>query len=124
MKKFFFASLIITATCCQVANGQEKEPGVKDRSTIPSNVVPDWQSNYQQEMARDYIRRRAQEKTAARQARIEGMKWLGHSPARPVVSTTPFTSSAPSWVSGAPLSYWGPGFWPSIGHVQSPSWFP
>ena len=124
MKKFIFICLAITATCFQSVNGQEKEPSVKDRSTMHNSAVPDWQSNYQQEMARDYIRRRAQEKTAARQARIEGMKWLGHSPSRPVVSTTPFTSSAPSWVSAAPLSYWGPGFWPSIGHSPSFGWTP
>lgn len=124
MKKLLVTLAVVMANCASTTHAQNKEPSVKERSTIDTNAIPDWQSNYQQELARDYIRRRAQEKTAARQARIEGMKWLGHSPARPVISTTPFMSSAPAWVSAAPVGYWGPAFWPTRGHVHSPGWFP
>ena len=124
MKKLIITLFVVTATCTSAINAQDKKPEEKNSSTIVTSNVPDWQSNYQKEIARDYVRRRAQERTAARQARIEGMKWLGHSPSRPVVSTTPFMSSVPSWVSVSPQSYWGPGMYPTIGHVHSPTWVP
>jgi hypothetical protein len=110
------ALVILGANCIAFANGQDREPGDPQSPALVTNSVPDWQSRYQEETARDYIRRRAQEKTAARQARIEGMRWLGHSPARPVVSTTPFMSRVPSWVGASPTSYWGSPFWPVRGY--------
>lgn len=115
MKKLLTAVALTIALGSTPVSAQEKGEAVP-RPPVVNQAVPDWQSTYQQEAARDYIRRRAQEKSAARQARIEGMKWLGHSPLRPVVSTTPFMSSVPSWVPVTPTGYWGPNLWPSHGH--------
>jgi hypothetical protein len=124
MKKLVLTlSVICCALCPITAMAQDKGPGVENRSPA-GNSGPDWQSSYQEELARDYIRRRAQERTAARQARIEGLKWLGYSPARPIVSATPFMSSPPTWASVAPTGYWGPVFWPTLRHGHTPGWLP
>jgi hypothetical protein len=121
MKKLLLMLAVIGCGYCNEANSQEKGTA-KER---PANTsAPDWQQSYQQESAREYIRRRAQDKTAARQARIEGMKWLGHSPARPVVSTTPFMGRAPSWAGVSYTGYWGPGLYPVRAPGYSPSWLP
>lgn len=121
MKKLLFILAVVGCTYCGPVSAQEKPTPAKDR---PANTsAPDFQS-YQQESAREYIRRRAQDKTAARQARIEGMKWLGHSPARPAVSATPFMSRVPSWVGVSYSGYWGSGLWPLHSPVYSPSWIP
>ena len=122
MKKLLFVLAVVSCLSLS-ASGQEKGAPAKERASAAYTPPPDWQSMYQHESAKDYIRRRAQEKTAARQARIEGMKWLGHSPARPVVSTTPFMSRVPMWVSYAPTGYWGPGVWTGR-PIYSPAWLP
>jgi hypothetical protein len=70
-----------------------------------------WSSSYQQETARDYIRRRAQEKAEARQARIEGMRWLGYSPLRPTVNAVPYTSHLPAWTPFGVGAYWYQPYW-------------
>jgi hypothetical protein len=114
MKKLLLGITLALLASAVVVQAQEPDKTVKDRSTIVTNAVPDWQSGYQEELAREYIRRRAQERSAARQARIEGMKWLGHSPSRPLVSATPFMSSPPTWVGVAPAPYWG---WPRVGYT-------
>jgi hypothetical protein len=125
MKKLLFVLVAVSWMCTVTANAQEKATVKKELPAVGTAApTPHWQANYQEESARDYIRRRAQAKTAARQARIEGMKWLGHSPARPVVSTTPFMSSVPSWVSVAPIGYWGPTYWPGRMHAHSAEWLP
>lgn len=119
MKKLLFILALVGCSYCGPVTAQEKPTPTKER---PANTsAPDWQQSYQQESAREYIRRRAQDKTAARQARIEGMKWLGHSPARPVVSATPAMSRVPSWVGVSYSGYWGPGLHSPI---YSPGWLP
>jgi hypothetical protein len=82
-----------------------------------------WTTN-RKEMAREYIRVRAQEKAEARTARIEGMRALGFSPQRPTVNATPFTSHPPTW---AVSSHWGYPFGNSIWYhswYAAPNMFP
>lgn len=110
MKKLVFSCFVLALMVSSQAIGQEPVAPAP-RPEAAENRIPDWQPSYQSETARDYIRKRAQEKTAARQARIEGMKWMGYSPSRPSVSSTPFMSSPPRWVAVSPQAYWGPGFW-------------
>ena len=81
---------------------QERAPRNVDKDNIPvspsaSDARRDWSDPYRLESGRVYLQRRAQEQTAAREARIEGMRWLGYSPLRPTASGTPFMSHAPTW---------------------------
>lgn len=58
------------------------------------------------------VRRAAEQRAAARDARIEARKWFGYSNARPVASHTPFTNwSGPQWAGNGHdrWHWWGTG---------------
>ena len=115
--------LLFVATLVLVAPVSAQEPvAVPARPAGAETRQPDWQAHSRDITAHEYIQRRAQEKTAARQARIEGMKWIGYSPSRPVVSGTPFMSTAPRWVAVSPRAYWSPAFWSVRPYVGPSAW--
>jgi hypothetical protein len=122
MKKLLLTLLVAISAGASSLAAQEPVQGTVGQTSLINNSTRDWQSTYQEESARDYIRRRAQEQSAARRARIEGMKWVGHSPSRPMVSATPFMSNPHRWVGVTPTGYWGPGFWSTRGMSYSPVW--
>jgi len=69
----------------------------------PNQVTPEFYL-YMQELRRhddpkQAIRRKAEAKTAARDARIAAMKWYGMSNARPQANPVPFMSTySPTWI--------------------------
>jgi len=69
----------------------------------PNQVTPEFYL-YMQEIRRhddpkQAIRRKAEAKTAARDARIAAMKWYGMSNARPQANPVPFMSTySPTWI--------------------------
>ena len=86
----------------------------------PSQVTPEFYL-YQQELRRhddpkQAIRRKAEARTAAREARIESMKWYGMSNARPQANPVPFMGSySPTWIgSGSERYDWYGIGWPSV----------
>jgi hypothetical protein len=94
-------------------------------AAAPQHGAPQaWSSSYQRESSREYLRRRAQEKAEARQARIEGLRWLGFSASRPTVSTTPFTSHPPSWGAFTVGTYWQYPYWYHPANFAAPTTMP
>jgi hypothetical protein len=62
------------------------------------------------------VRRKAEARTAAREARITAMKWYGMSNARPQANPVPFMGTySPTWIGGRNerFDWYGP-TWPSV----------
>ena len=86
----------------------------------PSQVTPEFYL-YMQELRRhddpqQAVRRKAEARTAAREARITAMKWYGMSNARPQANPVPFMGSySPAWIGsrGERYDWFGMG-WPSV----------
>lgn len=68
-----------------------------------------WLYLHQEQRAEDpqtIVRRKAQEKAAARRNRIAAQRWFGFSAARPKTNPTPWTSGySPTWVGNGSLPY-------------------
>jgi hypothetical protein len=111
MKRLFVTAVLLGVLTSQRGPAQEPVPAKPpvarpDVSPFapPQMGSPEWYSSTNQESPKEYIRRRAQEKAEARRARIEGMRWIGYSPLRPTVSSTPFFAHPPTW-GPVPSSY-------------------
>ena len=86
----------------------------------PNQVTPEFYL-YMQELRRhddpqQAIRRKAEARTAAREARITAMKWYGMSNARPQANPVPFMGSySPTWIGSRNERYdWYGMGWPSV----------
>ncbi len=86
----------------------------------PSQVTPELYL-YMQELRRhddpkQAVRRKAEARTAAREARITAMKWYGMSNARPQANPIPFMGTySPSWIGSHSDRYdWYGIGWPSV----------
>ncbi len=86
----------------------------------PGQVSPEMYL-YLQELRRhddpkQAVRRKAEARTAAREARIASMKWYGMSNSRPQANPIPFMGTySPTWVGNSYDRYdWHPGWWPSV----------
>jgi len=88
----------------------------------PSQMSPEMYLYLQEQQRHDdpkqAIRRKAEARTAAREARITAMKWYGMSNARPQANPVPFMGSySPSWVgSGQDRNDWYGLGWPSLSY--------
>lgn len=112
---------VVAISCLASVRGAGQEPNLdNDRprradgnpfTPPPQLGSPEWYGVTHEETSRDYIRRRAQEKAEARRARIEGMRWLGYSPLRPTVSSTPFFAHPPTWSAVPSYPYPGTGMY-------------
>jgi hypothetical protein len=86
----------------------------------PSQMSPEMYLYLQEQQRHDdpkqAIRRKAEARTAAREARIAAMKWYGMSNARPQVNPVPFTGSySPAWIGNGRNNYnWYGLGWPSV----------
>lgn len=86
----------------------------------PGQMSPEMYLYLQEQQRHDdpkqAIRRKAEARTAAREARITAMKWYGMSNARPQVNPVPFMGSySPTWVgSGRDRNDWYGFGWPSV----------
>ena len=86
----------------------------------PSQVTPEFYL-YMHELRRhddpqQAVRRKAEARTAAREARITAMKWYGMSNARPQANPVPFMGTySPTWIGsrGERYDWFGMG-WPSV----------
>ncbi len=86
----------------------------------PSQVTPELYL-YMQELRRhddpkQAVRRKAEARSAARDARIAAMKWYGMSNSRPQVNPVPFMGTySPTWVGNGRDRYdWHGIGWPSV----------
>ena len=110
-----------TALVAQQPSAPTTSPRSIRLSTSPSEVSPSVHPDvwlYLHEMQRyedpqNAVRRNAERRAEERRDRIAARHWMGYSPARPVVSPTPYTSSYgvywPTFFAG---SYWvHPYYW-------------
>ena len=86
----------------------------------PSQMSPEMYLYLQEQQRHDdpkqALRRKAEARSAAREARITAMKWYGMSNARPQVNPIPFMGSySPTWIGngGDRYDWYGIG-WPSV----------
>jgi hypothetical protein len=128
MKKLVLTVAALAGFSITTGKAQElpRPPAARDNASVvlPSQPRAWTSSSYQQESAREYIRRRAQEKAEARTARIEGMKWLGYSPLRPTVNAVPFTSHLPAWTPFGFGAYWNHPYWYHPVNLGAPATLP
>ena len=94
---FSLVGASVQAQESDIFSGPPHRPASDSDSANQPGPARSWTASNREEMARDYIRLRAQEKAEARRARIEGMRALGYSPLRPTTTSTPFTSHPPMW---------------------------
>ena len=87
----------------------------------PGQMSPEMYLYLQEQQRHDdpkqALRRKAEARTAAREARITAMKWYGMSNARPQANPVPFMGTySPAWVGsrGNRYDWYGLG-WPSVG---------
>lgn len=86
----------------------------------PGQMSPEMYLYLQEQQRHDdpkqAIRRKAEARTAAREARITAMKWYGMSNARPQVNPVPFMGSySPTWIGNGRERYdWYGLGWPSV----------
>lgn len=98
-----------------------REPRVEKLPELnPSQVTPEFYL-YMQELRRhddpqQAVRRKAEARTAAREARITAMKWHGMSNARPQANPVPFMGTySPTWIGSRNERYdWYGIGWPSV----------
>ena len=125
-------ALAVSAFAQEVNEGKEPAPADAVRHVAreshaeklpelnPSQVTPELYL-YMQDLRRhddpqQAVRRKAEARTAAREARIEAMKWYGMSNARPQANPVPFMGSySPTWVGSRNERYdWYGLSWPSV----------
>jgi hypothetical protein len=121
MFRIAFAAALLIA-CGQTLNAQDDvafgEPSAASPSdqpvAVPADISPEvWvymQSLKRYDDPKQAVRRKAEERSARRRARLESQRWYGISPLRPSASPLPFMgSAAPSWVGNS----WDPYRWVS-----------
>ena len=131
MRQFTKTMVLFLTLVCMSVQAQEADSFVGAQLPMgegasahqPRSGRP-WTSAAREELAREYIRGRAQEKAAARRDRIEGMRAMGFSPQRPTVNAAPFMSHPPTWHVNSVWAYpaWN-AFWYHPLNV-SPNMFP
>jgi hypothetical protein len=97
-------SLVVVVVCGSYAAAQQPRGNQRPTAQLqPAAVTPEmWY--YSQERQRhddpqQAVRRKAEQASEQRAARIAAMKWYGMSNSRPVASTTPFMGVySPAWV--------------------------
>jgi hypothetical protein len=122
--------LTISVMASWIASAEAQDlagPGtVRNDKPAPHAVaaVPTTYGSYQQESSREYLLRRARERAEARQARIEGMRWLGYSSLRPTVTATPFSAQPPTWGAFTVGAYWSYPYWFHPANFAAPNTAP
>ena len=92
------------------ASSPSDQPTIERPSNIPADVWKYMESMKRYEDPKLAVRRKAEARAAARQARLEAQRWYGVSPLRPTASPLPFMgSAAPMWVGNS----WDPYRWVS-----------
>lgn len=133
----FLASLVFSTAAFAQEESEVKEPAPVDVQSEarpvaresateklpelnPSQVTPELYL-YMQELRRhddpkQAVRRKAEARSAARDARIAAMKWYGMSNSRPQVNPVPFMGTySPTWVGNGRDRYdWHGIGWPSV----------
>ncbi len=99
----------VTAQDVVVPTVQSSAFGVQGVTGTVSMSPEMWLYLHQEQRAEDpqtIVRRKAQEKSAARRNRIAAKQWFGYSSARPKANPTPWTSQySPVWVGNGNSPY-------------------